>query len=296
MELTLETIGFTQNDRTGLTLFGSTLVHLFVILGIGFVMVSERPRPADQPEFEITLVNAHSEDEPEDAEVLAQANQAGGGDESERMRAAAPLVPVKPATELVIRSYTPPAEPEQRAPPAADTILASQDGNVALVSSSAPSRSSVADPDEADERQVPPVPPLQSQLTAEIDRFWRESQALPKHKFISSRTREDRFAAYMEAWRAHVERVGNLNYPEVARENRLSGDLVLDVAINADGTVNTVRIARSSGQTILDDAAIRIVQIAAPYPPFPDEIRHEVDVLHITRTWQFLTNNQLISR
>ena len=62
------------------------------------------------------------------------------------------------------------------------------------------------------------------------------------------------------------------------------------------GTVHAVRIARSSGQKILDDAAIRIVQIAAPFAPFPDQIRSEVDVLHITRTWQFLTNNQLISR
>ena len=92
----------------------------------------------------------------------------------------------------------------------------------------------------------------------------------------------------MEAWRAKVERVGNLNYPEEARRRKLAGQLVLDVALNPDGKINQITIRRSSGHKVLDDAAIRIVELAAPYAPFPEEIRAETDVLHITRTWQFL--------
>ena len=95
----------------------------------------------------------------------------------------------------------------------------------------------------------------------------------------------------MEAWRAKVERVGNLNYPDAARRNKLTGSLILDVALNADGSVNQINVRRSSGSKILDDAAIRIVELSSPFAPFPDNIKAETDILHITRTWQFLDNN-----
>jgi protein TonB len=94
----------------------------------------------------------------------------------------------------------------------------------------------------------------------------------------------------MEAWRAKVERVGNLNYPDDARKRQLSGSLILDVALNPDGSVNQITVRQSSGHKILDDAADRIVRLAAPFAPFPDDIRAETDILHITRTWQFLHN------
>lgn len=92
----------------------------------------------------------------------------------------------------------------------------------------------------------------------------------------------------MEAWRAKVERVGNLNYPDAARKQNLSGSLILDVALNADGSINQITVRRSSRQKILDDAAIRIVELASPFAPFPEQIRKGTDILHITRTWQFL--------
>ncbi|MEJ2760202.1 MAG: energy transducer TonB [Gammaproteobacteria bacterium] len=95
----------------------------------------------------------------------------------------------------------------------------------------------------------------------------------------------------MEAWRAKVERVGNLNYPQEAQRQGLSGSLILDVALNPDGSVKKIIVRRSSGYKVLDDAAIRIVKLASPFAPFPDDIRKETDILHITRTWQFLANS-----
>ena len=95
----------------------------------------------------------------------------------------------------------------------------------------------------------------------------------------------------MEAWRAKVERVGNLNYPDEARRQNLSGSLILDVSLNPDGSIEQVTIRRSSGKQILDDAAIRIVELASPFAPFPDNIRDNTDILHITRTWQFIDNS-----
>lgn len=127
-------------------------------------------------------------------------------------------------------------------------------------------------------------------LSAEIRRKMEAKAKRPKRKFISATTKEYRYASYMEAWRSKVERVGNLNYPEAARKQNMSGNLILDVALNADGSINQITIRRSSGQKILDDAAIRIVQLASPFAPFPQQISEETDILHITRTWQFLNN------
>jgi protein TonB len=115
-------------------------------------------------------------------------------------------------------------------------------------------------------------------------------------KFINARTREFKYAAYMDAWRAKVERVGNLNYPDEARRQKLSGSLLLDVSVNPDGTVNEIQLRRSSGHKVLDDAAIRIVRLAAPFPPFPKDIEQEVDILHIERTWQFIDGGQVVAR
>ena len=92
---------------------------------------------------------------------------------------------------------------------------------------------------------------------------------------------------YFEAWRRKVERVGNLNYPDAARDRSLYGSLRLLVAIVPDGTLSDVRVLESSGHRILDDAALRIVRLAAPFPPFPPAMRRNTDVLEIVRTWQF---------
>ena len=94
----------------------------------------------------------------------------------------------------------------------------------------------------------------------------------------------------MDTWRRKVERVGNLNYPEEAKKLNLSGSLQLDVALNKDGSINEITLRRSSGEKVLDDAAIRIVELAAPYSPFPKNIENQVDILHILRTWQFINN------
>lgn len=133
-------------------------------------------------------------------------------------------------------------------------------------------------------------------LSAEVDKRLDAYAKRPRRHWISARTREHKYAAYMEAWRSKVERVGNLNYPDEARRRRLSGDLLLDVALNADGSVSGVSVSRSSGHKALDDAAVRIVRLAAPYSRFPKAIREETDILHISRTWRFLTGNRFASR
>ena len=133
-------------------------------------------------------------------------------------------------------------------------------------------------------------------LDAEIDAKLRAYAKRPRRKWITARTKEHKYAAYMDAWRAKVERIGNLNYPDEARRRRLSGNLLLDVALNANGSINEIKLRRSSGKRVLDDAAIRIVRLSAPFAKFPRKIAAETDILHIQRTWRFLSNNRFSSR
>ena len=129
-------------------------------------------------------------------------------------------------------------------------------------------------------------------LSAEIDRKLRAYAERPRRKWISARTREHQFAAYMDAWRRKVEHIGNRNYPDEAARRGLSGNLLLEVALNPDGTVEEIALRRSSGERVLDDAAIRIVKLAAPFSKFPESIAEEVDILHIERTWIFRSDNR----
>jgi len=133
-------------------------------------------------------------------------------------------------------------------------------------------------------------------LDAELQQKLETHAKRPRQKFISANTQEYRYAAYMEAWRAKVERIGNLNYPDEARQKQLSGALLLDVALRPDGSVIEILVRRSSGHKVLDDAAVRIVELAAPFAPFPDDIAREIDVLHVTRTWKFLNNAEFAAQ
>jgi protein TonB len=132
---------------------------------------------------------------------------------------------------------------------------------------------------------------LEAQVAREFDAY----QKRPKRKFVGARAQEYRFARYVEDWRLKVERIGNLNYPEAARQLKLYGSLLLSVAIRADGTLDSVEVNRSSGQRILDAAAVRIVEMGAPYAPLPADIRRDTDVLVITRTWSFTKGEELKS-
>jgi TonB family protein len=98
-------------------------------------------------------------------------------------------------------------------------------------------------------------------------------------------------AAYERAWQDKVERVGNMNYPEDARRRNLTGALMLSVGVNADGTIHGIQVRKSSGYEELDQAAIRIVRLAAPFSAFPAELTKDYDVLWITRTWRFFNDN-----
>ncbi len=278
----------TSADRLGLTLFFAVVIHATLILGISFKPDFVKPPQEEHPPIEIILVHQRSEQAPEKAEYLAQANVEGGGNTREKVRptspASTPIPPEQPGHDTAVTPETaPPPRPAKAAP---SLTLEKAARKRPVEEQTEPARPAPLSAAELlrRSREI-------ANLSAEIDRSLQSYAERLRHRYISSRARAYRDAAYLDAWRAKVERIGNLNYPEEAKRRGISGSLILDVGIKYDGTIHSITVLRSSGKKILDDAAVRIVRLAAPFAPFPEELRQDTDVLHITRTWQFLNDN-----
>ncbi len=279
-------------DRLGLTLFFAGAFHALVILGISFDM--DKLLPRDIPlSMEITLVHSTSEEAPDQADYLAQANQKGGGNVTEKIRPSSPVSNPRPTEEQ--------GDAEQSLPMMSPPPQSTKEP-VKLMTANVQSQQRVDDSEQSPQPPLPETPTAAelmmrsreiARLSAEIRQKQQTYAQMPREKYISANTRESLYAAYQDAWRQKVERIGNLNYPDQAKRQRLSGNLLLDVAINPDGSIKSITVERSSGHKVLDDGAIRIVRMAAPFAPLPGAILKEVDILHITRVWQFHDDNSL---
>ena len=262
----------------------SISIHLFVIIGVGFTIFDEKRFAPPHNIMDVVLVNSKSVSRPHKADVLAQANLDGGGNTDEARRAKTPM----PATEqFAAKNSLQAAQERVRQLESEMKTLMTQARAVAkVVQGEVIAPSGTPNPVAATDlmQKSIDITKLEAQLSKEYDAY----QLRPKRKFIGSRAAEYRFAAYVDNWRLKVERVGNLNYPEEARARRIHGQLQLTVAIKADGEVESVEIDRSSGKKVLDEAAKRIVRLAAPYDRFPNDIKRDTDIIHITRTWMFM--------
>ena len=134
-----------------------------------------------------------------------------------------------------------------------------------------------------------------ARLAAEIQLRSQQYAKRPKRQFVSASTKEYAWADYLRGWVDRVERVGNLNYPDEARRRRIGGLVVISVGVRRDGSVENIRIVQSSHVPMLDEAATRIVKLSQPFSPLP-KTQEDPDVLHVTRTWQFLPGGELIDR
>ncbi len=274
-----------------LALLASAAVH-GMVLSTQFVQIN--PRLFEDPSLpmEVVLVNAKSADSPLNPDALAQVNLAGGGNTDEDRRLKSPL-PASPKTqtgneEEVLQARV--AELEQRA-----RALLTQLKPDARLQARPPEPGTDASPLSQQARDMAQLQTREmAQLQASISQQWDDYQKRPKRAFVGANVREYAFARYVEDWVAKVERVGNLNYPEAARRQGIYGSLRLTVSIYADGRIEAVDVDRSSGSRILDAAAIRIVELAAPYASFPDDMRKKTDILSITRTWTFTRSDKLV--
>jgi protein TonB len=269
------------------------VLHGIIILGIVFSH-TDPAKTKLSPTLEIILAQTSTpQKKPEEADYLAQANQDGSGNVKKRVRPtrprAAPLASPSPGQRDVT------SLPHQAAPQSPHTM------EVLTTDQTAARSVDVTQDQPQPQRDLPSAAQLMmrskeiARLSADLSNSLEAYSRRPRQRYISARSKSYRDAAYLEAWRSKVERIGNLNYPEEAKRQNLAGSLILDVAINADGTVHSIELRRSSGHKLLDDAAIRIVRLAAPFAPLSAEMRKDTDILHITRTWQFLNDNSFAS-
>jgi protein TonB len=274
-------------------LVGSVVLHM-IVLAIRFSPFQMPAFDRNGPPLEVALVNAKSTSKPAKAEVLAQANLEGGGNTDANRRAKSPL-PVLPRdsekTDLSVATQKVEDLEKQ-----AREMMTQLKANAA-VTPPAPKPNDVQEQPELPSAAELMQRSLQAvRLEAQIAKELEAYEKRPKRRYVGARAQEYRFARYVEDWRLKVERIGNQNYPEEARAQKLYGSLLVTVGIRADGTLDSVALDRSSGQKILDIAARRIVEMAAPYAPFPPDIKRDTDILYITRTWTFAPGDSLISQ
>jgi protein TonB len=266
----------------------SVLVHgLLLLVQFQFPDASNALR---EKALDIILVNAKSARKPSDAQALAQANLDGGGSTDESRRVKTPLPPTEKQTSGTDLQQM--QRRVQELESAQQTML-----------TQAKSLRSVASNKTASEQPVPHSPisgidllesaRAMARLEGEISKSTEEYNKRPRKKFVGARTEEYGLAAYLDAWKQKIERIGTLNYPDAAR-GKLYGAVVIYVELNAtDGSIYNAEISRSSGHKVLDQAAMRILRMAAPFGPIPREPLAGATVLSFARTWYFTQGDAL---
>jgi len=279
--------GFLADKVLVMALTVSIGLHM-TVLAVRFVDPEFLRVRSTDPPLEIILVNAKSDTRPGKPEALAQANLDGGGT-NDAGRRTSPL----PDSQVVrdgdaldtARRMVEQLEEEQR------KLLAALKDSLQM--RPLPNKEAVAEapvPGSQDEQSREQLARAQAEIAKQVSDYQKRPR---KHHFMPS-TSEYRYARYVEDWRARVEKIGNENYPNEAR-GKVYGSLRMTVAVRKDGSVVEAAVDKSSGSPVLDRAARRIVNMAAPFPPFPPDIGRDTDVLEITRTWVF-TNDQLSTR
>ena len=301
----------------------SVFLHVFIILGVTFIAPSS-PQPVPKVNLEITLVQEQTVEAPEEADFYAQANNIGGGEAEEKTPEPSPL-PTQIETEAtqtpeektvseiatpidvlepvdtpspVLAETQPQVSPET---PELITTVETQPQQVTV----APTPIDLVDNIVQEQVAEPTLEmPTADFLMADALNFAR-TKPIPNSGFaarkpttrrISSSTKQYAAAAYLEGWQRKIERIGTMNYPHEAKRQGISGSLVLSVDLNPNGSLASIVLSKSSGSQLLDDAAIRIVNLAAPYAEIPENVLQGNDMLTIIRTWRFDASGRVRAR
>jgi protein TonB len=281
-----------SNDRMMFAIFVALMVHAMLVLGISF---SAEESPAFSSTLDVTLAGYRSEEAPEDADFLAQENQQGSGtlDEAE-------MQTTDVEADFHANDIRENVREEQML-----TAPRTQDSQHTQVVSTTRSPSKQQQQIEDPQAPTPDIPegPQQTllqrsleiaSLQAKLDTERQLYARMPRiHRLTAASTMKAADAYYVNLWRQKIERMGAINYPQEAENCYDNCRLRILVSINPDGSIHELAVLESSGRRVLDEAATRIVRLAAPFAPFTNEMRREMDRLEIIRTWQFTGDRYL---
>ena len=282
------------NDRLMFTTFLAGVLHVILILGIGWSYLEQQ---SASPSLEVVLAQHKSEQEPDEADFLAQVNQQGSGSLEEKREVT--TTEMANFEDNVVRKIDPVQQQATQKPREAtpDKLIST--------TAESPNKTVIKSPEEIDPEaelsKESNVSLLQrsleiASLEAELaERRQAHAKRPRKRQLTAVSTKSVADAFYLANWQERVERIGNQFYPAEARRKKLYGSLRLMVAVDAEGKVQDIRVLRSSGKKVLDQAAMQIVRRASPFAPFPKEIRETTDILEIIRTFKFEKGDYLSS-
>lgn len=294
MNATADELGFSTSaqegaapvkDRLTTTMFLAALFHGIVILGVTFAAPRSGSTPT--PTLEVLILtgaDVKAADNPT-AQYLAQRNQIGTGTTDERVR------PANPASSPLAASQE--GSPDGNGAEYREAVSGQRATEFV---SSRSDRTEVAfrsgDDRPAQQAEIPRAlaqaspSPIATSATDNMLRLRGRQDG--KYEVVPN-TRESKIAPYLDAWRRKIERLGTMNFPQIARgRDAATGNPILEVAIGADGKLNSSIVRRSSGRKDLDQAAQSILRLASPFDPFPPELRKQYDELRFAYEWQFL--------
>ncbi len=274
-----------RNDYLRVALVLSLAIHA----GVLALRLTDPPAFAPPVNaLEVTLVNAQSQVAPLSPRILAQ-KQLDGGGEASGGQAASPLprTAAQSPDEVVLaalRKRQQELEAEQQK--LYMQLLSQQKAQPQREQPDAVQDADDAGTDTRDQESLI----VNARISVLKDRIERYN-AQPRKQFSGPSARAVDYADYVEAWRQKIELLGTEHYPQEAR-GKVYGSLQLTVYIRKDGSVERTEIDRPSPHAVLNLAATRIVQLAAPFAPLPPSMANDTDVFAITRTWNFM-NQQL---
>jgi protein TonB len=279
--------GINASDRLGFTLFLALAIHAIVLLGVGFTQ-SEKSSTDVLPGLEVIIANSRSLEAVDNPDYLAQVDQAGGGKADEKARPSAPVSANTPINQHGLADQARQELNKSQLAVSQIYFLTQQDSDRS-VDKTQQKKLKGANPKQASETEQ-----RQSKiarLQAEIRQMTVDYAKRPRSITLTAATKKAVEASYLAAWVQKIEHTGNLNYPSEARVKKIDGQLRLSVRINQHGAILDVKITKSSGSSILDEAAKRILRLSEPFAPFSEELKQRADQIVIIRTWNFNSNH-----
>jgi protein TonB len=268
-------------ERLGFIIVIATAMHLAVILGLNFAPEDARIK---LPSLEITLAQYRSKDAPAEADYLAQYDQIGSGSldkkaELSSMSDSAFHDRTPSENALKLAKNTPEQTPSPELSSTAENTRHSTAQSTRMILQQQQWQGSDDSTELSDNI---------ASLEAQLETLNQSYARMPRPKFITSvATKGSPDALYLNRWEQRIENIGNANYPEEARRKGIEGELRLLLMLMPDGRIDEVRILSSSGSSVLDQAAHRIVRKAAPFEAIPSEVLDGKNRLGIVRTWRF---------
>jgi len=274
------------HDRMMTTCFLAALFHAIVILGVTFSGPDRIEAAGDAPALEVIMINGDDGHAGPNnaAHYLSDRNRHGSGNTLKADRALIPKSSPMPVEHIGAPDGNGQATTRTHAEEGMDELIATEAPTVRVHYFAAPTAA-----EELSELALLLQKRPDLGMTSNEDGVQlRLRGEAKKQLWIQADTRESDVAVYLDAWRRKIERVGTVNFPDAVRRRQLSGTPIIDVTIGADGHLLKAEVRRTSGEPEIDEAAMRILKLAAPYDAFPRALGAKHDEIRIAYEWQFL--------